>query len=130
MAREPVSADEELARLRPVLADVVALGMPVSIDSMKAAVVGLGARCRAPPSPTTSGACSAIPTWPTLVAARGVPVIVMHNRDRADPGIDIMQDIAAFFARSLEIAAKAGIATRQHRARSRHRLRQDAASRA
>jgi dihydropteroate synthase len=36
-------------------------------------------------------------------------VIVMHNRDRADPAIDIMKDISDFFARSLEIAAKAGI---------------------
>jgi dihydropteroate synthase len=44
-----------------------------------------------------------------LLAARNAPVIVMHNRDRADPGIDIMQDIAAFFTRSLEIAARAGV---------------------
>jgi dihydropteroate synthase len=34
---------------------------------------------------------------------------VMHNRDRADPGIDIMQDISDFFARSIDIAARAGI---------------------
>jgi len=34
----------------------------------------------------------------------------MHNRDRADPAIDIIADIAAFFARSLDIAAAAGIA--------------------
>jgi hypothetical protein len=33
----------------------------------------------------------------------------MHNRDHVDAGIDIMKDIAAFFERSLEIAAKAGI---------------------
>ena len=33
----------------------------------------------------------------------------MHNRDSVDADIDIMKDIAAFFARSLEIAAKAGI---------------------
>jgi dihydropteroate synthase len=45
-----------------------------------------------------------------LLAVHNAPVIVMHNRDHADPGIDIMKDIAAFFARSLEIAAKAGIA--------------------
>src|SRR5262249_44197878 len=31
------------------------------------------------------------------------------NRDRADPALDIMQDIAAFFARSLDIAARAGV---------------------
>jgi dihydropteroate synthase len=34
----------------------------------------------------------------------------MHNRDRADPAIDIMQDIADFFGRSLDLAEKAGIA--------------------
>ena len=31
----PVSADEEISRLRPVLKDIVALGTPVSIDTMK-----------------------------------------------------------------------------------------------
>jgi dihydropteroate synthase len=45
-----------------------------------------------------------------VVAERGVPVIVMHNRDAADPAIDIMADIAAFFSRSLAIAERAGIA--------------------
>jgi dihydropteroate synthase len=34
----------------------------------------------------------------------------MHNRESAEGGIDIMRDISEFFARSLEIAAKAGIA--------------------
>jgi dihydropteroate synthase len=34
----------------------------------------------------------------------------MHNRDAADPAVDIMADIAAFFSRSLDIAGKAGIA--------------------
>jgi dihydropteroate synthase len=39
-----------------------------------------------------------------------VPVIAMHNRDAADPAIDIVADVEAFFGRSLEIAAQAGIA--------------------
>jgi dihydropteroate synthase len=43
------------------------------------------------------------------VAACQVPVIIMHNRDQADAGIDIIKDIADFFARSLDIADKAGI---------------------
>src|SRR4029077_10166300 len=34
----PVSADEELARLMPVLSPVVALGAPVSIDTIKAEI--------------------------------------------------------------------------------------------
>jgi dihydropteroate synthase len=44
-----------------------------------------------------------------VVAARDVPVIVMHNRDKPDAALDIMRDMAAFFERSLTIAAKAGI---------------------
>ena len=66
------------------------------------------------------------PDMAALVAARHCPVIVMHNRDRADAEIDIMKDIAAFFTRSLDIADKAGIAARSYRARPRHRLWQDA----
>jgi dihydropteroate synthase len=34
----------------------------------------------------------------------------MHNREAADPAIDIVADVLAFFSRSLEIAARAGIA--------------------
>ena len=44
-----------------------------------------------------------------LVAQRRVPIVIMHNRDEADATIDIMKDIATFFERSLDIAAKAGI---------------------
>ena len=105
---QPVTADKELQRLRPILADVVSLGVPVSIDSMKSAVVAWA---------LDQGAAIANDVWGLqrdsgmagLVAARGAPVIIMHNRDSADPAIDIMQDIVDFFARSLDIAAKAGV---------------------
>jgi len=105
---EPISADEELKRLQPVLPGVIALGIPVSIDSMKSAVVAWA---------LDQGAAIANDVWGLqrdpgmagLMAERGAPVIIMHNRDRTDPAIDIMQDIADFFARSLDIAARAGI---------------------
>ena len=105
---QPIPAEEELSRLRPILADVVALGIPVSIDSMKSAVVGWA---------LDAGAVMANDVWglqrdpdlARLLAARHVPVVIMHNRDRVDADIDIMQDIAAFFGRSLEIADSAGI---------------------
>jgi dihydropteroate synthase len=105
---EPIAAEDELKRLQPILAEVVSLGIPVSIDSMKSAVVAWA---------LDQGASIANDVWglqrdpgmAELVAARRCPVIVMHNRDRADASIDIMQDIAAFFARSLEIADGAGI---------------------
>jgi dihydropteroate synthase len=48
-----------------------------------------------------------------VVARHGVPVVVMHNRDSAEAGIDIMQDVLAFFGRSLKIAEAAGIAKDQ-----------------
>jgi dihydropteroate synthase len=105
---EPISADEELQRLQQVLPEVVALGIPVSIDSMKSAVVAWA---------LDHGAVIANDIWGLqrdggmagLIAERNVPVIVMHNRDSADASIDIMKDMADFFARSLEIAAKAGV---------------------
>jgi dihydropteroate synthase len=105
---EPVSAEEELERLQPVLADVVSLGVPVSIDSMKSSIVGWALDAGATMANDVWG-LQRDPGMAGLLAARNLPVIVMHNRDRVDAGIDIMKDIAAFFARSLEIAAKAGI---------------------
>jgi dihydropteroate synthase len=106
---QPVSAEMELRRLQPVLAEVVALGVPVSIDSMKAEVVAWA---------LDHGAAIANDVWglqrdgemAAVIAARNAPVIAMHNRERADPSIDIMLDIAAFFERSLDIAARAGLA--------------------
>jgi len=108
-AAEPVSMDEELKRLQPVLPEVVSLGVPVSIDSMKSAVVAWA---------LDAGAFMANDVWglqrdsemAKLLAARRSPVIVMHNRERIDGEIDIMQEIVAFFRRSLQIATDAGIA--------------------
>jgi dihydropteroate synthase len=105
---QPVSTEEELNRLRPILGEVVSLGVPVSIDSMKPAVIAWA---------LDSGASIANDVWGLqrdpdmagVIAKHNSPVIVMHNRERADPGIDIMQDIAAFFTRSLAIADRAGI---------------------
>jgi dihydropteroate synthase len=104
----PISAELEIERLRPVLADIVALGVPVSIDSMKATVVAFA---------LANGALIANDVWglqrdpdmAVLAAERNCPVIVMHNRDHADPAIDIMADMSAFFARALDIASRAGL---------------------
>jgi dihydropteroate synthase len=105
---KPVTADEEMQRLRPILPDLVALGVPVSIDTMKAAVAAWA---------LDAGATIANDVWglqhdadiAKVIAERNVPVIVMHNRDSVDASLDIMKEISAFFARSLDIAAKAGI---------------------
>jgi dihydropteroate synthase len=109
---QPVSADEELVRLAPVLPAAVELGLPVSIDTIKARIAAWA---------LDQGAAIVNDVWglqrdsalAPLIAERGVAVIVMHNREAADPTIDIMADIAAFFARSLAIAERAGIARGQ-----------------
>lgn len=106
---EPVSAADELARLSPVLADLVALGVPVSIDSMKAEVVRFALEHGAAIANDVWG-LQRDPEMAKVVATHDVPVVVMHNRTTVDPAIDIMQDVLDFFAHSLDIAAKAGIA--------------------
>jgi dihydropteroate synthase len=105
---QPISAEMEIERLRPILAEIVSLGIPVSIDSMKPAVVAFALDAGAVIANDVWG-LQRDPAMAPLVAARNVPIIIMHNRDSADPAIDIMKDISAFFARSLEIAAKADI---------------------
>src|ERR1039458_6187667 len=81
-AQQPVSADEELKRLQPILADVVSLGVPVSIDSMKSAVVAWALETGATMANDIWG-LQRDPDMARLVAARRCPVVIMHNRDRA-----------------------------------------------
>jgi len=108
----PVPMEEEIGRLTPVLPQAVALGVPVSIDTMKAKVADWA---------IAAGAAIINDVWGlqreeamARVATRwGVPVIVMHNREHADPSLDIIAEIAEFFARSLEIAANAGLPRQQ-----------------
>jgi dihydropteroate synthase len=44
-----------------------------------------------------------------VVSQNRMPVVIMHNRYKAEPSISIVSDINAFFGYSLEIAIKAGI---------------------
>jgi dihydropteroate synthase len=106
---KPVAAADEKARLASVLPAVAQLGLPVSIDTIKATIAAWA---------LDQGAAIVNDVWglqrdahmAPLVAARNVPVIVMHNRETIDDTIDIVADVIAFFERSLDIAARAGIA--------------------
>ena len=104
-----VPLDEERARLAPILPVVVGLGIPVSIDTMKAAVAAWALETGAAIVNDVWG-LQRDPDMARIVAERDAPVIVMHNRDAADPKIDIVADVTVFFERSLAIAARAGIA--------------------
>ncbi len=104
----PVSRNDELARLTPVLPAVIRLGVPVSIDTIKSEVARWALDQGAAMLNDVWG-LQRDPAMATLAAERRVPLVVMHNRTEADPAIDIVADIRAFFVRSLGIAAQAGV---------------------
>jgi len=105
---QPVSLDDEIARLAPVLRPVAELGTPVSVDTMKAKVAAWALEQGAAILNDVWG-LQRDPDMARVAAEHGVPLIVMHNREQPDPALDIMTDIEASFRRSLDIAAKAGV---------------------
>src|SRR6202166_2402213 len=103
-----VPLEEERERLAPILPVVAALGIPVSIDTMKAAVAAWALETGAAIVNDVWG-LQRDPDMARVVADHGAPIIIMHNRETADPSIDIIADVTEFFSRSLEIAWTAGI---------------------
>ena len=92
----PVDVEGGAARLAPVLPEIVALGPPVSILTTKLSV---------PRWALDRGAAIVNDVWglqrdpemAPVVADDGATVVIMHNRLRADPAIDILADIGAVF---------------------------------
>lgn len=106
----PLSVEDELARLLPVLERVVSDGLlPVSVDTYKA---------RTAEAALERGAAIINDVWglngdqdmASVVAEHRAGLIIMHNRDGKDESIDIVPDMEAFFDRALDRAARAGIA--------------------
>ena len=105
-----VSLEEERARLEPVLPAAATIGIPVSIDTIKAAIAAWALESGASLVNDVWG-LQRDPDMARVVAEYGAPVIIMHNRESADTAIDIIAEVTAFFARSLDIARRAGIAS-------------------
>ena len=128
---KPVTLEEELARLQPVLPAVVA-ARPAGLDRHHQGR-------RSPPGRSARAPRIVNDVWglqrdPNM-APRGRPSTACRSSScttatRPSPRINIVADINAFFARSLDIAGAGRHRARRDRARSRHRLRQDARSRA
>lgn len=106
----PVDAGTEIARVLPGLAAIVAAqtGVPLSIDTYKAVTAKAALSAGATIVNDVWG-LQRDPDMARVVAAHGAGVCIMHNRLELDPALDILGDIRDFFARSLEIAARAGI---------------------
>ncbi|HEY1364127.1 MAG TPA: dihydropteroate synthase [Xanthobacteraceae bacterium] len=107
--RMSVPLEEEMRRLAPVLPGAVALGIPVSIDTMKASLAAWALAQGASLINDVWG-LQRDPELARVAASHAAPVVIMHNRDAADASLDIMEDIKTFFDRSLEIAFRAGVA--------------------
>jgi dihydropteroate synthase len=105
----PVSYEDELARLAPVLPAVVKLKTPVSIDTIKAGIATWALDQGAAMVNDVWG-LQRDPAMADVVSEYDMPVVIMHNRESVDPALDIIADVHAFFQRSLDIAKRAGIA--------------------
>jgi dihydropteroate synthase len=104
-----VDAGEETQRALPVIAGLVEkTDIPVSIDTYKAAVAKAALKQGARMVNDVWG-LQRDPDMARVVAASGAAVVIMHNRERAEPNIDILDDIRVFFANSLARARAAGI---------------------
>ncbi len=104
-----VDAGEELKRALPVIAGLVEkTEIPVSIDTYKASVAEAALKAGARMVNDVWG-LQRDPDMARVVAAAGAAVVIMHNRERAEPNIDILDDIRVFFANSLARARAAGI---------------------
>jgi len=111
----PMTAAEEIRRLAPYLeALAAACPLPISVDTFKAetarAALGLGADLL---NDIWGLQYAEEPgEMARVAAARGVPVIAMHNQqgtDYAAFGGDVIAAEKAFFRRTVEIAEAAGL---------------------
>lgn len=108
-----ISAAEEIARVLPVVKGLIAAtDLPISIDTMKAEVARAALDAGASIINDVWG-FQHDPAMAPLVAERGCPAILMHNREEDDPTIDVMQEVMDFLRRSIDIGLAAGVKREQ-----------------
>ena len=105
----PVDADEQWARLEPVLSALLQDdGPPLSVDTSKASVARRATALGAAIINDVTG-LRGDPDMAGVAAESGAALVIMHNRGTVDPEIDIVADMTAFFETSLALAAAAGV---------------------
>ena len=109
-----VEVGEEIARTAPVIAELVSLGVPVSIDTRKAAVAAAALAAGAG-IVNDVAAMGFDAGMAGVVAASGAPVILMHSIKtpatmQIDPVYDdVLLDVFDFLAARVRVAEAAGI---------------------
>jgi dihydropteroate synthase len=112
---EAVGAEEELARVEPVLAGLRDAGAPLSIDTSKLAVAAAAIDAGATVLNDVS-ALRADEGMAALCAERGVDVVLMHMRGeprtmQENPVYDdVVDEVKAFLAQRIEYAIGEGLA--------------------
>lgn len=105
---QPVDTEEERARVLPVLQALVKeLPVPISIDTIKEAVARSALQAGAHML-NDQWALRSDPKMAGLAAAYGVPVVLMHNREKPVYG-DLADDIVAYWRESIQLALAAGV---------------------
>jgi dihydropteroate synthase len=110
---EPVSADEEIARVVPVISELVEQGVVVSIDTTKPSVaeaaVATGAHV------VNDITALGDPDMAAICAEAGVGVVLMHMQGnpktmQVDPQYEnVVSDVAGFLEKRAGLAQEAGI---------------------
>lgn len=104
-----VDAATEMARVLPVIRELAASGAPpISIDTWKAEVAQAALAAGAAIVNDVWGA-QRDPAIAAVAARAGAPIILMHNRETADPALDILDEVLRFLERSIAIATEAGV---------------------
>ena len=115
---DPVSVDEELRRVIPVLEGLAGCGARLSIDTSKSAVAEAALDAGA----TIVNDVTALrgdPAMGALIAARGCDCCLMHmlgepRTMQSDPRYgDVVDDVKAFLAQRLDFALAQGIAAQR-----------------
>lgn len=109
-----VDAEEELRRVLPALRAIRGEypDVPISIDTYKAAVAREALAAGADIVNDVWG-LKADPGMGRVVAEAGCPVVLMHNRDRAEYAGDLLAEMTADLRESIGLAVAAGIDRRQ-----------------
>ena len=113
-----VGAEEERARVVPVLEGLVGVGVPISIDTSKAAVAEAALDAGAMWVNDVT-ALRADPELGALCAERGCELVLMHmlgdpRTMQDDPRYDdVVEEVRAFLAERVEVALAAGVEERR-----------------
>lgn len=104
-----VDAETEARRVVPVIAALSRqTAVPISIDSWKAPVAEAALRAGALIVNDVWGA-QRDPETARAAAQAGAPIILMHNREKIDARLDILDEVLRYLGRSIAIARQAGV---------------------